>query len=251
MKNKVNVLVISILLTIVVYIISIYMQKRIVQYVPTIKCLIVNEDVDAYSKIGISQIKEVDMPIAIVSNTKTVKDVSNISDLYLKEKIYKGQILVENQFDTKENLSMYVAEEGMEKIAIKIKSSENGVAYNIRENSKVNVYATLRNEYANQALNNLEKHSVGNSDDGYSIVTLLEETKVLGIFNSDGQPIENVFDEETPDTILVAVTPEKARQINLIRELATFNITALGEIKENENEEIGNNIYDTSINTDV
>lgn len=251
MKNKVNILLVSIVLTVIVYSVSIYMQKRIVQYVPTVKCLIVTEDIDAYTKIDVAQIKEVDMPVSIVSNTKTIKDIYDISNLYLKEKIYKGQILVANQFDTKENLSMYVAEEGMEKIAIKIKSSENGVSYNIRENSKVNVYATLRNEYANQALSNLEKYSVGSSDDGYSVVTMLEGTKVLGVFNSDGQPIENVFDEETPDTILVAVTPEKARQINLIRELASFNITALGEIKEKENEEITNITYDTDSINDV
>ena len=140
---------------------------------------------------------------------------------------------------------MYIADFGKEKIAIKIKSAENGVAYNIRENSRVNVYATLRNEYANQVLDNLERYSIGNADDGYSIITLLEDSKVLGVFNIDGQPIENVFDEEIPDTILVAVTPEQARQINLIRDIATFNVTALGENKEIENEE-SNNIVDAS-----
>ena len=66
----------------------------------------------------------------------------------------------------------------------------------------------------------------------------MEDTKVLGVFNIDGQPIENVFDEETPDTILIAVAPEQARQINLIRDIAVFNITALGENKEAINEEI-------------
>lgn len=251
MKNKVNVLLISIILTIVVYSISIYMQKRIVQYVPTVKCLIVTEDVEAYSKVDTSQTKEVDMPISIVGSTQAIKNISDISNLYLKEKIYKGQILISNQFDTKENLSMYVAEAGKEKIAIKIKASENGVAYNIRENSKVNVYATLRNEYVNQALSNLEKYSVGSNDDGYSIVTLLENIKVLGVFDSDGQPVENVFEEETPDTILVAVTSEQARQINLIREFATFNITALGEIEVINNEENNEFEHSDDSNMDV
>ena len=73
----------------------------------------------------------------------------------------------------------------------------------------------------------------------------LKDVKVLGVFNVDGQPIENVFDLEPPDTVLVAVTPEQAKQINLIRDIATFNITALGEVKEANNEEnmdIVNNI---------
>lgn len=240
MKNKVNVLLISIILTVIVYTISIYMQKKLVQYVPTIKCLIVTEDIEAYSQINISQVKEVDMPMSIVSSTKIAKNIEDINNLYLKEKLYEGQIIIKEQLDTKENLSMYVADAGKEKIAIKIKSAENGVAYNVRENSRVNVYATLRNEYANQSLDNLERHSIGDTDDGYTIITLLEDSKVLGVFNVDGQPIENVFDEETPDTILVAVTPEQARQINLIRDIAIFNVTALGENKEIENEKIDN-----------
>ena len=44
--------------------------------------------------------------------------------LYLKDKIYKGQILLSSQFDSKENLMIYNAEEGKEKISIKIKSPD-------------------------------------------------------------------------------------------------------------------------------
>ena len=237
MKNKVNILLISIVLTIIVYGISIYMQKKLVQYVPTIKCLIVTADVEAYSQLDYSQVKEVDIPAEIVGTTRVIKTIGDIDDLYLKEKIYSGQILIKNQFDTKENLSIYQASEGKEKVSIKIKSAENGVSYNIKENSRINVYATIRNEYANKSLEGLEKQFVGSEDDGYCIVSLLKDVKVLGVFNIDGQPIENVFDLETPDTVLVAVTPEQAKQINLIRDIATFNITALGEIKEANNEE--------------
>ena len=81
MKNKINILLISIILTIIVYSISIYMQKKIVQYVPTVKCLIVTEDIEAYSQINELQIKEVDMPVSIAAMTKTIKSIcrSNIS----------------------------------------------------------------------------------------------------------------------------------------------------------------------------
>ena len=245
MNKKVSMLIVSVILTIIVFAISTYMQKKIVQYVPTVKCLIVTEDIEAYSQINELQIKEVDMPVSIATMTKTIKSMSDIQELYLKEKIYAGQILVAEQFDTKENLSIYDAGEGKEKIAIKIKTAENGVAYNIRENSRVNVYATLRNEYANNILENLEKYFVGSKEDGYCIVTLLKDTRVLGVFDSDGQPIENVFDEATPDTILVAVSTEQANQINLIRDIASFNITVLGETREIKNEE-NNNVVDNA-----
>ena len=45
MNKKVSILIISLFLTIIVFAISTYMQKQIVDYVPTMKCMIVNNDI--------------------------------------------------------------------------------------------------------------------------------------------------------------------------------------------------------------
>lgn len=240
MKKKASILFVSIILTVIVYCVSIYMQKKLIAYVPTVKCLVATTDVEAYSRVDVSNIKEVDMPISIVATTKIIQSKDELENLYLKEKLYSGQILISNQFDTKENLSIYLAEDGKEKISIKIKSPENAVSYNIKENSMINVYATLRDEYANDALANLEKYHVGRDDEGYTVVTILKNIKVIGIFDSDGKEIEDKFSDMSPDTILIAVTPEEAKKINLIRDIATFNVTEIGVRSENEHEEIVN-----------
>ena len=229
MNKKVSLLIVSIFLTIVVFSISTYMQKKLVAYVPTIKCMIVNKQIEAFEKITEEDIKYVEMPISIVATVRVIQDMSEIQDLYLKDKIYEGQILLWNQFDTKENLMIYQAEEGKEKIAIKIKSAENGVAFTIRKNSMINVYATVRKEYANGVLDNLEKHYIGQEDDGYAIMKVLANTKILGTFNSDGESLKDGT-EKNIDTILVAVTPEEAKQINMIREIASFHVTELGNL---------------------
>lgn len=229
MNKKVSLLIVSFFLTIVVFSISTYMQKKLVAYVPTIKCMIVNKPIEAFEKITEEDIKYVEMPISIVATVRVIQDMSEIQDLYLKDKIYEGQILLWNQFDTKENLMIYQAEEGKEKIAIKIKSAENGVAFTIRKNSMINVYATVRKEYANGVLDNLEKHYIGQEDDGYAIMKVLANTKILGTFNSDGESLKDGT-EKNIDTILVAVTPEEAKQINMIREIASFHVTELGNL---------------------
>lgn len=229
MNKKVSLLIVSLFLTIIVFGISTYMQKKLVAYVPTIKCMVMNKDIEAFEKITEEDVKYVDMPISIVATVKVIQNMNEIQDFYLKDKIYEGQILLSNQFDTKENLMVYQAETGKEKLAIKIKSAENGVSYTIRENSIVNVYATIREEYANGILENLEKQSIGQEGEGYAIMKVLDATKILGTFNSDGESLKDGT-EKNIDTILIAVTSEEAKQINLIREIATFHVTELGNL---------------------
>lgn len=231
MNKKVSLLIISIVLTIIVFGISTYMQKKLVNYVPTMKCIILNKDIEAYEQINEDDIEYVDMPISIISSTRIVQNIEDIKELYLKDKVYEGQLLLRNQLDTKENLMIYQADVGKEKISIKIKSAENGVSFTIRENSIVNVYATLRKDHATGVLKDLHNVSIGSEDDGYVIVKILDSVKILGTFNSDGEAIEEGI-EKNIDTILVAVTSEEARIINLIRELAMFNVTELGTIQE-------------------
>ena len=113
------------------------------------------------------------------------------------------------------------------KIAIKIKESENGASFILKKGSLVNVYATINEEYANHGiLENKERISVGEEDRGYSTFKLLSESKVLGTFNENGEEIEK-SSEKNIDTILLNVTSGDAYLINLVRDIASFNITEL------------------------
>lgn len=231
MNKKVSILIISIFLTIVVFSISTYMQKQLVDYVPTMKCMIVNNDIEAYNKINEEDIKYVDMPISIISQIRVAKSFDEIQELYLKDKLYKGQVILLEQFDTKENLMIYTADAGKEKVSIKVKSSENGASYTIRQNSVINVYATFRKEYKDRNMFSGDVIEIG-EDDGYCVVKVLDSIKVLGTFDSNGEKIDDGM-EKNIDTVLLAVTPEEALKINLIREIAIFNITELGDRETN------------------
>ena len=135
--------------------------------------------------------------------------------------------MVFDQFDTKENLMIFENEEGKEKISIKIKSAENGASFVIKKGSYINVYATLLNEYAsNGFLESMEKISIGKDEFGYSIFEVLNSVKVLGTFDEEGNEIDRVG-QRNIDTILLSVTQDEARIINLLRDVASFNVTEL------------------------
>ena len=227
MNKKVSLLLVSIVLAIVAFTASTYIQKKAVNYIPTIKCLVANKNIDEYSAFSKEDFRVVDMPIEIVANVRIVGNYDDAEGMYLNSKIYKGQILLNEQLDSGSNLMIFDSEEGKEKISIKVKSPENGVSYIIKPGSLINVYATLNNDYAlNGAFKDFEKQIIGDEYSGYSIIKVLSQVKVLETFDENGDEVEK-SGVRNIDTILVLASPEEASYINLIREVATFNITEI------------------------
>lgn len=233
MKIKINILIVTVILTIIVFSISTYMQKKLINYEATISCLILTEDIFENELVNEEKFKLVDIPISIVANQRIITNFEEIEGLYARDDIKKSQIAIRSQFDTKENLSIYEAEDGKEKVSIKIKSAENGMSFQIKENSLVNVYVTIGNEFAANFLNDKERLVIGNEFDGYTVIKLLENIKVLGVFTVDGVDI-NEADGDNADSILISVTPEEAKTINLLRDIGSFNITGINSPKEIE-----------------
>ena len=225
-KNKIGILAVTFVLTIIVFLFSTHMQKKLIDYEPTIKCLVLNEDIIENTKINAEMFLIKDVPISIVGVADVINNFSEIENLYARDNILKGQIAMRKQFDTKENLSIYEVEEGKEKISIKIASAENGLSYAIKPNSLINIYATLRSDYAENFSKEKERLTVGDEYDGYTVIKLIDAAKVIGIFNVDGMEVES-YEDGNIDSIMINVMPEDAKEINLIREIATFNITGL------------------------
>jgi hypothetical protein len=227
MNKKITLLIISIILAIIVFTISTSIQKKLVNYVPTMPCYISTSLLPEYTQITKDNFKLVNLPVDAIANSKVVTSFDDISGLYLKSDIYPGQILLHNQLSKKEDLMIFSGEEGKEKISIKIKNSESGVSYILKKGSSINLYATIINEYAvNGVFSNIEKVQIGTNDLGYSTIRILENVKVLGTFDEDGIEVENSA-ERVIDTILVCVTHEEAQKINLLKDIATFGITEL------------------------
>lgn len=228
MKNKILILIGTITLATILFVASTIAQRKLIKYEPKIKCLFLADDISAneLAKEGKFVLKDID--ISLVANIKIVQDFSKIENLYARDNMCKGQLVIEKQFDTKENLKIYEIEEGKEKVSLKIKSSENGVSYSIRENSKVNIYVTLRNDMAENFLNEKERLVIGQKDDGYTIIKLIDNVSILETYDIDGNRIKE-SDTKVIDTIMIAVTESEAKEINLLKDIGVFNVTGIGE----------------------
>ncbi len=242
MRNKINILLTTFILTIIVFVISVNVQKKLIDYEAKVSCLIVAQDIYENQKVSEEMFRVSEVPISLVTNVSIVTEFEDIKDLYANGILYKGQIALKKQFDTKENLSIFECEDGTEKISVKIENPENGLSYAIKKNTLINLYVTLKNNYANTFLNDNERLEIGDEYDGYTVIKLLNQTKVLGTFNIDGIEVDNAQDGIV-DSVMIAVTPDVAKQINLVREIGSFNITGVTKIKpdiEETKENIGN-----------
>lgn len=228
MKNKILILIGTITLATILFVASTIAQRKLIKYEPKIKCLFLVDDISANELAKEEKFVLKDIDISLVANIKIVQDFSKIENLYARDNMCKGQLVIEKQFDTKENLKIYEIEEGKEKVSLKIKSSENGVSYSIRENSKVNIYVTLRNDMAENFLNEKERLVIGQKDDGYTIIKLIDNVSILETYDIDGNRIKE-SDTKVIDTIMIAVTESEAKEINLLKDIGVFNVTGIGE----------------------
>lgn len=238
-KKKISILSLTFILTIIIFTISTQMQKELIDYEPQINCLILNQDIMANQKVTSEMFVSKEVPLSIVNAVSVVKNYAEIEGLYAKDNILKSQIAMKNQFDTKENLSIFEVENGKEKISINISNPENGLSYAVKTNSMIALYATLRSDYAQNFSKGKERLTIGDEYDGYTVVKLLDSVKVLGTFNVDGIEV-NSYEDGNIDSIMISVTPEDAKEINLLREIATFSITGLpdGNVSGDVTEEI-------------
>ena len=228
MKNKILILIGTITLATILFVASTIAQRKLIKYEPKIKCLFLVDDISANELAKEEKFVLKDIDISLVANTKIVQDFSKIENLYARDNICKGQLVIEKQFDTKENLKIYEIEEGKEKVSLKINSSENGVSYSIRENSKINIYVTLRNDMAENFLKEKERLVIGQKDDGYTIIKLIDNVSILETYDIDGNRIKE-SDTKVIDTIMIAVTESEAKEINLLKDIGVFNVTGIGE----------------------
>lgn len=230
MKNKVILYGGTIILTIILFTVSTIMQRKLIDYEPKIECLFAKTDIKENEKLNSDMFYKDEIDISLVASTQIVQNFSEIDGLYANSDVYKGQLVVVKQFDTKENLSIYEIEDGKEKISIKVKSSENGVSYSLKKGSLVNIYVTLRADIAEGFLEDKERLTIGTTEDGYTVIKLLQNIMVLESFDVDGYKIED-SESNVIDTIMVAVTSDEAKEINLLREIGMFNIVEINENK--------------------
>ena len=81
---------------------------------------------------------------------------------------------------------------------------------------------------AENFLKEKERLVIGQKDDGYTIIKLIDNVSILETYDIDGNRIKE-SDTKEINTIMIAVTESEAKEINLLKDIGVFNVTGIGE----------------------
>jgi len=216
--KKINMIICSIVFSVILFFILTGVQKKMIKYEPQVSVLIAMREINTDEKLDESMFKTVLAPVGIIKTDSIIEKIND--DMYAKEKIHNGQILLTGDVGSKEELKIINNAAGGEIIAIKLKGPENAISYQIKPGDDVNVYFT--GKYV--SVLSLGIYDATPTEGKMYTAKILENEEILGIYDANGIPCT---DERflKPDTIILSVTNEQAKLINNLRSQGTFDIT--------------------------
>ena len=115
--------------------------------------------------------------------------------------------------------------DGFERIALKIKSSENAVAYQIKPKDRIHLYFTGKSTVVRKIFSKYGMGYDGSVEDSLlQTEKIIEDIEILGIYDESGREYENSNFSKL-DTIVIAVDSKTAQFLNNLRTQGTFDIT--------------------------
>lgn len=228
--RRINMLALSAVLTIIIFVITTAVQKAFVHYEPTTKVVLAIKDIQSNKMLEPYMFKIADVPLSLVMNIKAVKKLEDAQGHYSLEPIHKGEILLEQAIASKGEVKIISVEPGKEKISVRLKAPENAISYQVRTGDNVRLYFTGRySELKNITLKKefyMSSQNYAGGED-YCTVKLLENAVILGAFDNNGAVLGDYARREKVDTVVFSVDHEDALMINNCKGQGVFDITGL------------------------
>ncbi len=230
MIKKLNMISVSVVLTVIVFFATTAVQKIFVDYEPTVKVLVAVQDIQVNRPLDRFMFKTLDVPLSLVMNLRVIKRIEDIRDHYSVEPIHKGEILRAEAVALRNEIKIIEVGEGQEKVSVKIKAPENAVSYQIKTGDKVNLYFTGRLSVIKNLASSRDSYipeNVDSRDSDYGTVRLLESVNILGVFDEEGNALSDTQRNIKIDSVVFGVGHEDAKIINNLKGQGVFDITGL------------------------
>jgi len=195
MKGK--YLIVSIIITIVLFFLLGYVDKKVLGIDSMQKVLVVKAGVhiEKYEKLDSSMFETLNVPSTLAVNA--ISDINEIEGNYALSQIFAGDVLKREKFGVKDSANLIEVEQGKRKLAIAVSSLADGVAGQVRENAYVDILFT---------------NNATSKNPNVETIILLEKVKVLGVTDSNGKLI-NGINAGKISAVILSVSPEDAQTL--------------------------------------
>lgn len=187
-------IVISMIVTIILFIMLVYVEKKIAGTATQTDVLVVkhNVNIDRYTKIDSTMFEQKEVPAFLAENA--VKDFDEVSSKYALENLYSSEILRKVMVGNKNDTPVIDIDLDKRELAIPVTSLVDGAAGQIRKGTYVDVLFT---------------NNITSEEPQIKTETVLEKVKVLGVTDSNGLLLDGSNGGQAA-AVLVAVTPQDA-----------------------------------------
>lgn len=180
--SKIKKQIYIIILSIIIYFILMIINNKVILKSDYAIGYIVTQDIKRGEVIGKEKISVIKVSKEGKNNSinfcnSPIEKISNCD-------LNSGQIILDDMVIDKKDYIM--PSEDREIISIKLESSEDAASYQITRGSIVNIYYTAKTSQITDILNRSNLESIcTNGVDGYSTIKLLENIKVIDIYNKN------------------------------------------------------------------
>jgi len=186
-----------------------------------INVAVANSKINEGEKISTKNISwvKLDTSNVDVENYITENNINSMTDYVLSNSLEKGQVIwKKNLIKNEEYLE---TTEGLEYIALPVKSATEGVCYKFKKGDRISVYYTAKKKLVDSVLKDKKKiYSVATSE---TLVTCLlyDNLEIIAMTNNIGQDVSGTSITD----IVVRLTGEEAMELANLKEQGTFTLT--------------------------
>lgn len=224
MKYKKRLIIL--LISVFIYIIFNILYNKLVVSSDYKKVWILTKNIEKGNEITINDLKQITLKGDNYIE-EYITDVSVLSNKVSNYNLYKNQLVTNDILVDKDKY--ITTSENKEVISIKVKTPEDGAAYNINKDDRVNIYYTGKTDYATSVLEEFEgSNIVSGGNPGYISVMLFKNIDVIGVYDKYGNEINNNQVQENEivmDTILISVDNKMAMIVSNLQRYGDFTLS--------------------------
>lgn len=221
--KRYSILIISFIVSVVIFITLIVIQKNIINQNTLVQAYVLNQDVNMHDNITLDMVETT----YFSSNTMSDKFYNNIEDIdtiVAKGNLKSGKILFNEDVIKKEEIEANVSKSETEKVVIPVSNLDNAINYILNDNVYINVYVSVNEDYKPYDIAKYESVSLHKEDKNTITFLYLSKVKPVCFLNDNGQAVNK---NDLIKSVVLEVTKQQAIYINYIKGKAGFNITVI------------------------
>lgn len=219
--RKYIILLLSFVLSIILFLILINIQKIIINRNELGVVYVLNQDINAYTEITTEMYDEFYVSNNNISKYSYINDETIIINMISTKNLKKGVILSNDILIEKEKKQDYINSNKQEIVLINVNNYDKKIGQVLNENNYINLYITINSNYIPNNINKLRKVEYKSEKVDQITFLYLENFSTYSLIFDDEVTKKNL------SSIVLRVSQEQATYINSIKDIADFSISVI------------------------